>query len=664
MANPSTSFARLEVNTRMPPGYQAVPFVVSSPAGTARLCLLAAREAGDAGPLVVLRSSTEALYYLGCLVDYAGRWLEWVEVAVQQVEGLQNTPAAFREMLTNHILDIRWQQRTALLRELQPDEEILCGWENHHPPPLFLDVKQGKLVTTGEDLARPEWELCLDDGMLEDAQLPPYRNSQARYLYHVEAGADSGFVPLTRNAPLNEATVELADVLPKTSGLRAVNAACGLMEVRRFHPVSCGDYLDLLAGRPWRGLRHGSRILNVDEGWPGLSDLTQAAGMENQTFLGRAGPAARLAETYYLKLHFFTQAARLVRQIVRRTQLPFLNLTDESFRVRFESRSGALPLLWTARLSLAVPGQAMALRVKNLGQRFFLRLGGAAHSIYLPGKVNQTAAGNAEVRLKGVQTENGETVLRGTLSLRQPLLVSSNDILWLRLPVAGSGTLSFFGNLQPEEALSRLDLPFRTWPQELDEEDVAGLQAASASFSLPPSPFEIIPMLSTPVDMYSLGVLGARAFLTSEEAGFQDTVDDLLSLAREMASRYQEGVPLADRVSEAVGARTNWLRRFGPHLMSSTALPSESALRVIGAAAWFELLSILISFFPGIGPDSVCPDYSHAQHGALESVFDEPLARLERLLVEARQALINERAIEGRLNPDDLESPPGSYTQD
>jgi len=534
-----------------------------------------------------------------------------------------------------------------LLRELQPDDILLSGWETNNPPPLFLEANGSRFVTAELEETQDTWRLCRDDDLLEKADLPNYRSSLSRYLYNPHSGLEGGLVPLTKTSVLNENTVEITEIIPTANSLRPFNPFCGLLEVRRFYPLSYEEYVDLLSGRPWKGIWHQGKTLNVDETWPGLGDLLQAPTIENQLFLGRSNAAGCLAEIFYLKLHLFTQVLRLVRHIVRRTQLPFLNLSGDSFRLRFESRSGALPLFWTTKCSLTMPGQAVALRVKSIGQRFFIRLGGPAHSIYLPGKVNQAAVGNSEVRIRAVNVENTGTTVRGTLSLRQPLLVSSNDILWLRLPVA-SGMLNFFGHLYPEEALSRLDMPFRTWPLELDEEDVASLQSAAQSFSLPPVPYEVIPMLSSPVDLYSLGVLAIRTFLVNEEIVFQDAVDDMLSLAREMASRYQDNSPLAERALQLIGSNTNWLKRFGPHNLMSYAPDPQQALQTVTSQQWFELLSVIVSLFPGMGPDSVCPDYGLAQHGALETVFDEPLARMERLQVAARNLVIPETAMANR----------------
>jgi hypothetical protein len=623
------------VTTRLPPGYRAVPVDQGGEQAVVRLCVLALHppQPGQE-PFILLRSTLEAFYYLGCLVDRAGRWLEWVEIGVQHHDGLQNTPTAFREMLTNRILDSRWAQRCNLLRELQPDEVVVCGHEFEPPPALFYDAAKGSMAPLQDHSGL--WQLCRDDPLLLQAGLPAYSSSLARYLMAPGEAAAGGFLPATKSSIINENTVELASAFPQMAGLTPFNPACGLMEVRRFHPLGYEDYVDVLSGHPWRGLRRQGQLIELNESWPAVGEL---AGAQPSLFLAATSWESRLAEVFYLKLHLFSQVLRWVRQITRRTQLPFLNLSGESFRVRFESPHGALPLGWCARCNLLLPGQAMALRARDAGQRFFLRLGGAAQSIYLPAKVSQHVSGLGEVRLRGVSVENDKTLVRGTLVLRQPVNVSASDILWLRLTVGGE-SLDLFGHVFPEEALSRLDLPFRSWPLALEEESEAALQTAAGQFTLPPVPFEIIPMLSAPVDLYALAVLAVRTFLTPREVNFQDAVDDVLSLARALAAQHQAEVPLTARVQQLVAEGGHWLKTFGPHNLLADGLSPEQALTAVPPALWWELLALIVEMLPAMGPDSLCQDYGCMPPEGLETIYDAPLRRLEPLLLAARARVL------------------------
>jgi len=631
MAGPATTFSKMGVSTRLPAGYRAVPVDRGGDQAVIRLCVLAANQPAPGElPFLLLRSTLDAHYFLGCLVDRAGRWLEWVEIAVQHIDGLQNTPTAFREMLSNHLLDSRWAQRCNLLRELQPDEVVVCGHELEPPPALYYDPAAGRM-TVLEDAGGP-WQLCRDDELLLQAGLPAYSSSLARYVMAPSNAPATGFLPATKSAIINENTVELSAAFPQATHWIPFNPSCGLLEVRRFHPLGYEEYLDILSGLPWHGIRRHGQLIELNETWPAVGEL---AGENPPLFLAATTLENRLAEVFYLKLHLFSQVLRWVRQITRRTQLPFLNLGGESFRVRFESPHGALPLGWCARCNLLQPGQAVALRARDAGQRFFIRLGGPAQSIYLPAKVGQIASGLGEVRLRGVVKENDKIIVRGTLALRQPVTATSADILWLRLTLA-QGSLDFFGHVYPEEALSRMDLPFRTWPLALDEEDETALHTAVGQFNLPPAPFEIIPLLSAPVDMHALAVLAVRTFLTPREAGFQDAVDDTLGLARAVAMQHQPGVPLTTRLQNLLSQNNQWLKAFGPHNLIIDGPSPEQAFAAVPPDLWWGLLALILEMLPALGPDSLCQDYGVMPPEGLETVYDAPLQRLEPLLLAAR----------------------------
>ena len=91
MANASDS------PTGIPQGYTAVPIqdAVDAPL---RLCVLA-RQTPDpvAGIFVLLRDLHDSLVYLGCVTDAGGRVREWLELWVQNVDGLEASLPAHRE---------------------------------------------------------------------------------------------------------------------------------------------------------------------------------------------------------------------------------------------------------------------------------------------------------------------------------------------------------------------------------------------------------------------------------------------------------------------------------------------------------------------------------------------------------------------------------------
>src|ERR1700745_1815746 len=97
------SDARLCGNeTRIPEGYSAIPLHASEAGATVRLCVLT-RQAPDpaGGHLVLLRDLPDAMVYLGCLTDAGGRLREWVELWVQNVDGLAARLPALHEKFSN-----------------------------------------------------------------------------------------------------------------------------------------------------------------------------------------------------------------------------------------------------------------------------------------------------------------------------------------------------------------------------------------------------------------------------------------------------------------------------------------------------------------------------------------------------------------------------------
>ena len=91
--------------TGIPEGYLAIPVSAADQGAPLRLCVLV-RETPDpaAGHLVLLRDLHDAAVYLGCVVDAAGRAREWLEVWVQNVDGLEASLPSFREAFSNRVM--------------------------------------------------------------------------------------------------------------------------------------------------------------------------------------------------------------------------------------------------------------------------------------------------------------------------------------------------------------------------------------------------------------------------------------------------------------------------------------------------------------------------------------------------------------------------------
>src|SRR2546421_1739015 len=114
--------------TGIPEGYSAIPIQESDLGSAVRLCVLARQTPDPAtGHLVLLRDLPDAMVYLGCLTDAAGRLREWAEVWVQNVDGLDSSLPALRESCSNHSLDERWGRTAKAFFSLNPESVIQTG---------------------------------------------------------------------------------------------------------------------------------------------------------------------------------------------------------------------------------------------------------------------------------------------------------------------------------------------------------------------------------------------------------------------------------------------------------------------------------------------------------------------------------------------------------
>ena len=141
--------------------------------------------------------------------------------------------------------------------------------------------------------------------------------------------------------------------------------------------------------------------------------------------------------------------------------------------------------------------------------------------------------------------------------------------------------MDLYGRVDESEALAKGETRFRTLPQILSEpvrnalEQAAGTPIANASF-------EILPLLTSPCDMYALGVLAIKLLLVDDENTLAIAVDEVLSLAKEIAVEYQPDVRADESVvgvDLGVTALATWLRRRKTARSRSIARSRRSSAR-------------------------------------------------------------------------------------
>ena len=625
----------------IPEGYRTIPIHATGPEDLLRLCVLV-RNVPDpaAGYFVFLRDLPDAQVFLGCVADAGGQAREWVEIWIQTVEGLEASLPASRETFANFSLDQRWMTQCRTFAELMPENMIRTGWETVHPLPAFINLATAATVHPADPATGHRWELCCDDALLEGAGLPPYGTSLCRYLYQKALGMNSRFVPVVSSAPDNNASI-----LPAAEALGAgdhhlpLNAQGGLMMVTRFCPLPFEDYVDLLSGKPWSGIVHGKSRLPLGEAYTRLENWGQTENRDTHLFLGAQGRGGRFVECFHLKLQLLYAAFRAVHTSIQKQQLPFLNLSGESFRVEVAELGFGLPVLWTAKCAVVKPGQAYSLPVKTTEQRYFLRTGPAASSIYLPEGLGLSAQASGAVRLRKVLPPEKEgVIIEGTLVLENQAAVSPHDLLWMRLPLA-TGRIDLYGHVYSAEGLARGEARFRTIAQQLPAAATAALMKAEG-VAFARCQYEVVRLLSSPCDLYSMGVLAVRTLLVNEQNTLAVALDEMLSLARQVAAESNAAAPLSGRIKNIFDQDARWASTLGPQALTREDLNPENPGNLLPASLWYDTLALLIRLFPGNGPDSICRDFGDVPALALETVFAKPIAILQDLLTRSRSLIV------------------------
>jgi hypothetical protein len=625
--------------TGIPEGFAAKPVARSDEGAALRICVIV-REIPDVvlGPFVLLRDVDDAKIYLGCIVDNGGRVQSWLELWVQNVNGLGGALPSHQESFSNRFLDERWQQRAAAFRDLLPRGFIETGWEKTHPLPSFLSGAGPEPVHPGADEAAGPWKLCGDDSVLEKAGLPAYSKSLYRYLHRAGGGKEQ-FIPVVAGAPENSSTIKLPEALANANDHWDFNAQGGLMMVAELSPIAFDDYADLLGSKPWKGIELGKKYFSFDGDYKTLGDWNDIQQNGAHLFRGLHGGAGRYQETFHLKLQLLLDAFRLVHSFVERQQLPFLNLAADSLRVSLGGAGAGLPLLWTARTALAKTSCAVALPVETSDFRYFIRTRAGGPSIYLPEGLTETVQGAGSVRIRKVlPPDQDRTSLEGTLVLQDKLTASPHDLLWIRLPLP-AGRVDLYGHLYATESLAQGEARFRTVPQKLPEAVVTALRGAEG-VSFARSPFEIVPLLSSPCDLYSLAVLAVRTLLVDDKTTLAVSLDEALSLARQVAAEHKPDQLLAERIRALFAREPRYAASLAPNHLMREPIKPEDAFRLVPEDLWFDVLGLIIRLFPGVGPDSFCRDFGDVPSLALETVFSKPIAELERLMNVSRSLIV------------------------
>ena len=633
MANPDSSHARLLLNR----GLRLAPLHRLDESTPLLVCLVVPERGAGAGEPMLLRDDPEAATYAGVLCDRDAHIHQLLEISVQKLHLGDVQHSAQKYQITNGYLDGQWIAHGEYLRKLSPRRVLASPCERLNPAPLLIEspVAGDTPFLTTHFLP---WELCRDDALLLNHGLPAYSSSRHRYL---RPAADAGaklFAATDPESPATSQTVSLDKVLAESGGRRVFNPQAGLIRVTASIPLDLETAAQIVEGQPWAESSDQLAVLELSEPFAALHQWSHGSKAHPFRLYFRDQSVSQSHESLYLKLTLLLSAFQAVRNQVQIHQLPLLNLTPQSFRVNLAGSGGGFPALWTAQACLIRGGQAYPLEIKSTEQRYFLRLGTIKPSPFTPEGVGAHSFGVGRIQIKSVTDEAGGTVMDGTLIAEDYLGLDPHDMLWFKLP-GGDMPVEFLAHVFKADQRGSREAKFRTVPSVLPPATVEKLKA-SAGVYFPKSPYEVWPLLSSPCDLYSLGVIAVRLLLADGETDLPPALDGFFSLARQLDGA---GVP-----AEELAGQLRRLATEDPKIQALLRIPLGGrtfaaklpASLGAGEDIVIRLVVWLIRLFPGTGQNAYCKSFGDVSPQALETVFDQPMQELRQILDLLRSLLV------------------------
>ncbi|HEV2454025.1 MAG TPA: hypothetical protein VGY98_07175, partial [Verrucomicrobiae bacterium] len=345
----------------------------------------------------------------------------------------------------------------------------------------------------------------------------------------------------------------------------------------------------------------------------------------------RAGD--RLNEIFLLKLQLLHDLVKNTRAFVKVHQVPLLNLSPASFRIHIGQTGDLFPGLWAADSQMVKTGQAYPLQIQATEHQYFLRMGKNEPTPFFPGSVGRNSFGIASAQIREVQMSADRVILEGTMVAEDFLTADPHDLLWFKLPL-GEERFEFYGHLSKSDGGPR-EARFRTLPASLSEPIIARLKS-SAGVRFSKAPYEIRPLLSSPCDLYSLGVMGVRILLANHQKNLPVLLDEILSLARRINDAAGEPEKRIGELQKLIQGEPRIYELVAPGALVESGYTSQQAWAAIHGPTWLETISVLLRFFPDTGSGAFCKSLGDVSPVALETVFDVPLQTLEILVLRMR----------------------------
>lgn len=625
--------------------FVTVPLDASEEASV-RLSLVVRKEADPAeGFFCRLRQLTDASIYLGCFTDRSGHILKWLELWVRNYDNIADKlhENAF-DVINNAVLDERWERQKKILELSEASHVYKTSLDSAMEYSLHVDVYNKKVGFVKDATSKTHWKICKEDELLKRLELAPYSTSIHRYLYLESRGAESDFLPITPNAPENSKTKPLEEGIGGRSTLLPFNSYGGSVMVREIAPMTVESYLCVVSGKAWDGIGQGKKKLVPNGVYKEISDVVSVGYAAGRLVSTRQGQRSWKLESLFLKVRLFHEMISQVKACVELDQKPFFALEPSSFGICLSGNSPTSPFLWNAEVVMNQTSDAIAFSVEKQSEldsretTYFRTYRPLSASIYRPEALAQHRTLMAEVTLLKIDRDRDSGLYEISGSMRSSD-IQSHGILgrhfyFIDYSVRGK-RMRLVAEMTEVDARVADKIQFKTLRLPLSSEQQLALESFIGVEQVGVY-CEIMPVLGTPCDLYSLGVIGLEVLFHGSEIALAQLKDQLRTLANACTNLGEE-LPIVDRIVRTFESE--------PHLRE-TLMPNTLGLALSGKdhmglppeeRIWEGLLAIIMKMLSGLlKNESYAPSLSNENNFRITHVFDQPLSELGRYMAILR----------------------------
>ena len=611
-----------------------------------RLSLVVRKEADPAeGSFCRLRQLTDANIYLGCFTDRSGHILKWLELWVRNYNNIADKlhENAF-DVINNAVLDERWERQKKILELSEASHVYKTSLDSEMEYSLHVDIYNKKVGFVKDAATKTHWKICKEDELLKRLELAPYSASIHRYLYLESLGAESDFLPITPNAPENAKTKSIEEGIGGRSTLLPFNSYGGSIIVREVAPMTIESYLCVLSGKSWDGVGLGKKKLIPNRVYKEISDAVSVGYSAGRLISTRQGQRVWNLESLFLKVRLFYEMISQVKACVELDQKPFFALELSSFGISLPSTSPTSPYLWDAEVVMNQTSDAIAFSVEKQSEldsretTYFRTFRPLTASIYRPEALAQQRTLIAEVTLLKIDRDRDTGLYEISGSMRSSD-IQSHGILgrhfyFIDYSVRGK-RIRLVAEMTEVDARVADKIQFKTLKLPLTSEQQLGLESFIGVEQVGVY-CEIFPVLGTPCDLYSLGVIGLEVLFHGSDIALAQLKDQLRTLASACVDLDGE-LSIVERIIQTFEAEPHLRETLMPDVLGlahagkdSMGLPPEEHI-------WESLLSIIMKMLSGLlKSESYSPSLSNENNFRMTHVFDQPLSDLGRCMASLR----------------------------